>query len=113
MAATKIAASTGVSAARNGRKAGLGKACPIASKCSEQFWCQHYGCRYDGPFDRDIIAPVSWKRRVGFRHRAISPFFPSPLAGEGGVERNLRSLNSNQSLRSASVMRERNPRATP
>ena len=34
--AAKIAAKTGVSAARNGRSAGFGSVCPIASKHSEQ-----------------------------------------------------------------------------
>ena len=37
MAATKIAASTGVSSLRNGRNAALGIVRPIASKCSQQF----------------------------------------------------------------------------
>src|SRR3981081_27144 len=60
--AAKIAASTGVSAARNGRSAGLGSVCPIALKCSEQFQDQHDGgCDYE-PFENDVVAPVSWKR---------------------------------------------------
>src|SRR5215216_3610000 len=29
------------------------------------------------PFDEDVIAPVFWKRRVGFGHRAISQVVPS------------------------------------
>src|SRR5256886_11303081 len=29
------------------------------------------------PFDEDVIAPVLWKRRVGFGHRAISQVVPS------------------------------------
>src|SRR5712672_1467610 len=33
------------------------------------------------PFDEDVIAPVLWKRRIGFGHRAISQVvtgLPSP-----------------------------------
>src|SRR5665647_3557481 len=77
MAAMKIAASTGVSAGKNGRKPGLGSACPIASKHSEQFQCQHDGGRDHGPFEHDVIAPVLGKRRVGLGHRAISQVVPS------------------------------------
>src|SRR5213596_3098912 len=29
------------------------------------------------PFDEDVVAPVLWKRRVGFGHRAISQVVPS------------------------------------
>src|ERR1700682_2286498 len=77
MAATKIAASTGVSAGRNGRSAGLGKACPIASKYSEWFWGEHDCGRDDRPFDGDVIAPLPGKRRAGPGHRAISQVVPS------------------------------------
>src|ERR1700687_6071610 len=80
MAAAKIAASTGVSSPRNGRSAGLGSVCPIASKYSEQFQRQYDGGCDHGPFDHDVIAPVSWKRRVGTAHRAIS-VFNSPVTG--------------------------------
>jgi hypothetical protein len=41
MLATKIAASMGKSAGRYGRKPGLGNACPIASKYSEQSQGEH------------------------------------------------------------------------
>src|SRR5258705_5737231 len=72
MLATKIAASMGVSEGSSGRSAGLGNACPIASKNSEQSQCEHDRRNDQRPFDEDVIAPVSWERRVGFRHHAIS-----------------------------------------
>src|SRR5450756_3140654 len=77
MLATKIAASTGASAARYGRKPGLGSVCPMASKHSEQLQCQHHGGGDHRPFDDDVIAPVLRKRRVGLAHRAISQVVPS------------------------------------
>src|SRR6266545_2608398 len=80
MAATKIAASTGVSAARNGRSAGLGSDCPIASKYSEQSEDQQDRGDNHGPFDEDVVAPVLWERRIGLVHHAISQVvtgFPS------------------------------------
>src|SRR5258705_10995228 len=84
MAATKIAASVGVSAGRNGRSAYFGNDCAIASKHSEQFQDQQDRGNDHRPFDEDVIAPVPWERRVGFCHYAISPVvtrFPSgPLA---------------------------------
>src|SRR5947209_6767641 len=72
MAAAKMAASTGVSARRNGRRAGFGNVRPIASKHSEQLERQHDGSRDHDPFERDVIAPVLRKGRVGTAHRAIS-----------------------------------------
>src|SRR3954469_4358244 len=81
MLATKIAANIGTSAGKNGRKPGLGNACPIASKHSEQSQGQHDRGNDQRPFDEDVIAPVFWKRRIGFRHHAISHVvrgFPSP-----------------------------------
>src|ERR1700719_3232516 len=77
MLAVKIAASTGVSSARNGRNAGLGNACPIASKYSEQFQREHDRPSDHSPFENDVITPVFWKRRVGTAHRAISQVVPS------------------------------------
>src|SRR5450631_2584815 len=77
MAATKIAASTGMSSARNGRKAGFGSACPMASKCSEQFQGQQHGGDDHGPFDHDVVAPMFWERRLGTAHRATSQVVPS------------------------------------
>src|ERR1700704_5784583 len=109
MLATKIAASTGVSSARNGRRAGLGSACPIASKHSEQFQRKHHRCRDDDPLDYDVIAPVSWKRRVGAAHRAISHVVPSleslmttPIAASSSRIRSdsLKSLRARAAARS-------------
>src|ERR1700738_4288007 len=77
MLAAKIAASTGVSSARNGRKAGLGSSCPIVSKYCEQFQSKHNCCRDDDPLENDVIAPMLLKRRVGTAHRAISHVVPS------------------------------------
>src|SRR5713101_2650075 len=77
MLAAKIAASTGVSSARNGRKAGFGSACAIASKYSEHSQRKHDGCDDDRPFDEDVIAPVFWERRLGISHRATSQVVPS------------------------------------
>src|SRR3954447_14041359 len=77
MAATKIAASTGVSAARYGRSAALGKACPIASKHPEQFCDEQDRSRDHRPFDEDVVAPVFWERRIGLAHRATSQVVPS------------------------------------
>ena len=71
-AATKIAASIGTSAGKNGRKPGLGNACPIASKHSEQSQGQHDRGNDQRPFDEDVIAPVFRERRIGMGHRAIS-----------------------------------------
>jgi hypothetical protein len=65
MLATKIAASIGTSAGRNGRKPGLGNACPIASKHSEQSQGQHDRGNDQRPFDEDVVAPVLWERRIG------------------------------------------------
>src|SRR5215216_6369931 len=72
MLATKIAANMGKSAGRYGRKPGLGNACPIASKYSEQSQSEHDRGNDQRVLDEDVIAPVFWKRRVGFGHRAIS-----------------------------------------
>src|SRR5882724_2481382 len=72
MLAAKIAASIGASAARYGRNAGLGNACPIASKHSEQSQHEHDRSNDDSPFDEDVIAPVFWKRCIGLVHHAIS-----------------------------------------
>src|ERR1700712_1491576 len=77
MEAAKIAASTGISAGSNGRNAGFGRACPMASKYSEQLQSQQDRADDYGPFDEDVIAPVLWERRVGFAHRAISQLVPS------------------------------------
>src|SRR4051812_19079689 len=77
MAALKIAASTGVSSRRNGRSAGLGSVCPIASKYSEEFQGQHGGSGDHGPLHCDVIAPVLWKRRARTAHRATSHVVPS------------------------------------
>jgi hypothetical protein len=60
------------SAGRNGRKPGLGNACPIASKHSEQSQGQHDRGNDQRPFDEDVVAPVLWERRIGLCHRAIS-----------------------------------------
>src|SRR3981081_3176715 len=100
MAAAKIAASTGVSSARNGRIAGLGRACPIASKHSEQFQRQHDGCHDDGPLDHDVVAPVLWKRRLWAAHRAISQVVPS-----------LESLMTTPIAESSSRMRSDSPKS--
>src|ERR1700704_5815982 len=113
MLATKIAASTGVSSARNGRIAGLGSACPIASKHSEQFQRQHDGRHDDGPLDHDVVAPVLWKRRRGTAHRAISQvvtglpsaslpsFSTTPIAASSSRIRSdsLKSFRARASLR--------------
>src|SRR6478672_7013862 len=72
MLATKIAASIGTSAGKNGRKPGLGNACPIASKYSEQSQGQHDRGNDQRPFDEDVVAPMFWEWRIGFRHHAIS-----------------------------------------
>src|SRR5215216_4358174 len=72
MLATKIAASMGKSAGRYGRKPGLGNACPIASKHSEQSQGQHDRGNDQRVLDEDVIAPVFWKRCIGFGHHAIS-----------------------------------------
>src|SRR3954447_19346004 len=72
-----MAASTGVSARRNGRRAGFGNVRPIASEHSEQLERQHDGCRDHDPFERYVIAPVFWKGRIGTAHRAISHVVPS------------------------------------
>src|SRR6266571_9293242 len=77
MLAAKIAASTGVSSARNGRTAGLDSACAIASKYPKQSQRQHDGRDNDRPFDEDVIAPVLWERRIRLLHRAISQVVPS------------------------------------
>src|SRR6476661_3229089 len=72
MAATKIAASVGVSSVRNGRRAYFGNDCAIASKHSEQFQNEQDRGNDHRPFDEDVIAPVSRERRVGFCHYAIA-----------------------------------------
>src|SRR4051812_50152496 len=72
MAATKIAASIGMSAGKNGRKPGLGKACPIASKYSEQSQGQHGRGNDQRPFDEDVIAPMFRERGIGLVHHATS-----------------------------------------
>src|SRR5689334_23234010 len=72
MAATKIAASTGTSAGRSGRKAGLGIACPIASKYSEQPQREQRRGDDQRPLDEEIIAPVLREWRIGLVHHAIS-----------------------------------------
>src|SRR5436190_19228973 len=80
MAATKIAARIGVSAGKNGRSAGFGNACPIASKHSEQSEHEHDRSGDHRPFDEDVIAPVFRERRIGLVHHAISQVvtgFPS------------------------------------
>src|SRR5213592_3713712 len=80
MAATKIAASIGTSAGKNGRKPGLGKACPIASKHSKQSQSEHDRGSDQRPLDEDVIAPVFWERGIGLVHHAISQVvtgFPS------------------------------------
>src|ERR1700726_5009698 len=109
MLAAKIAASTGVSSARNGRRAGLGSACPMGSKYSEQFWGQHDRGRDHDPFQNDVIAPVFRKRRVGLAHRAISQVVPSleslittPIAASSSRMRSdsLKSLRARAAARS-------------
>src|SRR4029450_13465235 len=72
MLATKIAANIGTSAGKNGRKPGLGNACPIASKYSEQPQGESDRGNEQRPFEEDVVAPVLWERRIGFRHQAIS-----------------------------------------
>src|SRR6478752_9569295 len=72
MLATKIAASIGTSAARYGRKPGLGNACPIASKHSEQSQGERDRGGDQRPFDEDVVAPALWKRRIGATHQATS-----------------------------------------
>src|SRR5438874_11061009 len=72
MAATKIVARTGVSAGKNGRSAGFGNACPIASKHSTQSEDQHDRGNDHGPFDEDVVAPVFRERRIGLVHHATS-----------------------------------------
>src|SRR5258708_26056619 len=48
---------------------------------SEQFDQEFQGKQDRGndhrPFDEDVVAPVLWKRRIGFGHRAISQVVPS------------------------------------
>src|SRR5688572_11633411 len=109
MAATKIAASTGTSWARNGRSAGLGMACPIGSKYSEQFQGEHDRGNDHRPFDEDVIAPVLWEWRVGLRHRAISHVVPSfeslittPIAASSSRMRSdsLKSFRARAAVRS-------------
>src|SRR3954451_17205612 len=62
------------------------------------------------PFDEDVIAPVLWKRRVGFGHRAISQVVPSlesfittPIAASWSRMRSdsLKSLRARAAVRSA------------
>src|SRR2546429_454738 len=72
MAATKIAASIGTSAARYGRKPGLGNACPIASNHSEQSQGEQDRGSDQRPFDENVISPVFRERRIGSGHHAIS-----------------------------------------
>src|SRR6266705_3277359 len=109
MATEKIAASTGISSARNGRRAGLGSACAIASKYSKQPQRQHDGCDDHRPFDEDVIAPVFWERRLGISHRAISQVVPSleslmttPIAASSSRMRSdsLKSLRARAAARS-------------
>src|SRR3954454_15291243 len=72
MLAAKIAASRGVSSARNGRSAGLGSACPMLLKHSKNSeGDRDRGCDHR-PLDEDVIAPVLGEWRVGLAHRAIS-----------------------------------------
>src|SRR6188768_2070686 len=108
MAATKIAASTGTSWLRKGRSAGLGNACPIGSKHSEQSEGEYDRGDDHRPFDEDVIAPVLWERRVGFRHRAISHVVPSleslittPIAASSSRMRSdsLKSLRARAAVR--------------
>src|SRR5438093_8933587 len=115
MLATKIAASIGTSAGKNGRKPGLGNACPIASKHSKQSQGQQDRGSDQRPFDEDVIAPVFWERRIGFRHRAISQVvtgFPSasllsfrtmPMAASSSRIRSdsLKSLRARAAVRDA------------
>src|SRR6266704_298563 len=116
MAATKIVASIGVSAGKNGRSAGFGNACPIASKHSEQSEDQHDRGNDHGPFDKDVVAPVFRERRIGTAHRAISQVvtgFPSaslpslmttPMAASSSRIRSdsLKSFRARATARSAS-----------
>src|SRR5437667_2766360 len=109
MLAAKIAASTGISSARSGRKAGLDSACAIASKYSEQSQRQHDGRDNDRPFDEDVIAPVLWERRIRLLHRAISQVVPSleslmttPIAASSSRMRSdsLKSFRARAAVRS-------------
>src|SRR5438876_2198494 len=109
MLAAKIAASTGISSARNGRKAGLDSACAIASKYSEQSQRQHDGRDNHRPFDEDVIAPVLWERRIRLLHRAISQVVPSleslmttPIAASSSRMRSdsLKSFRARAAVRS-------------
>src|SRR4051794_32059867 len=72
MLATKIAASIGTSAGRNGRRPGLGNACPMTSKYSEQSQGRHGRGNDQRRFDEDVIAPVFREPRIGLAHRLIS-----------------------------------------
>src|SRR6476646_5221797 len=73
MLATKIAASMGVSEGSIGRSAGLGRACPISSSPhAVELQDQRHRAGKQQDLQRDIIEPVSWERRIGFGHHAIS-----------------------------------------
>src|SRR5882757_6202270 len=64
------------------------------------------------PFDEDVIAPVLWKRRVGFGHRAISQVVPSleslittPIAASSSRMRSdsLKSLRARGAVRNQGI----------
>src|SRR5882757_3695767 len=100
MAATKIAASTAVSAARNGRRAGLGSACPITLE--DSLVASPLVGEAQAAFGRRSLkerrreAPaMAQRRREGGITRKVSlrgypPPQPSPTRGEGARQTSTR-----------------------